>query len=121
MNRIYEIRNVAVSVPTTDPAGAEWDFGGGAPDLLLEVAVNGAIAEATAAVPDSFSATFAGPFNVQIVAGSTLTLTVYDEDVSKNDLAYACTASPLTADLLRLRDLQCMSAGSSMTFRIAPR
>lgn len=119
--RVYAITNVALAVPTTDPTGAEWDLGGGAPDLFLVIDVDGTVAATTATVQDEFSAAFAGPYNAQLIAGSTLELTAYDEDVSDDDLAYVCSAAPITAELLRGRDLGCASGGSSLTFHIAPR
>jgi hypothetical protein len=120
-NRIYEITDVEVAVPTTDPNGEEWDVGGGAPDLLLEVSMNGSVVASAPAIADSFSATFPGPFTAQVVAGSALVLVAYDEDLTVNDYAYACQVSPLTADLLRLRLLTCTTGGSSLSFAIAPR
>jgi hypothetical protein len=119
--RVYEVRSVEIMVPTTDLQGEDWDLGGGAADLLLEVMVNGTVVASAPAVQDSFSATFAGPYNVQPVAGGDLAIVVYDEDISANDLAFGCEASPLTAEHLRGRALACMSGGTTLTFEIAPR
>lgn len=119
--RVYSIRDVSVQVPTTDPNGAAWDAGGGAPDLKLEVLVNGTSVAMTPAVQDQFSATFAGPFNVTLIAGSSLELSVLDEDLTVDDPAYGCGASPIEAGQLRQRALMCASAGGTLSFEIDPR
>lgn len=119
--RLYDIKNVRVQVPTTDPNGEAWDVGGGAPDLLVDVLVNGVSVSRSGAVADMFSATFPGPFSVQPVGGGSLAVQVFDEDLTTNDLAYVCSAAPLTADLLRTRDLGCSSSAGQVTFRIDPR
>lgn len=120
-DRIYEITDVEVAVPTTDPNGDAWDIGGGAPDLLLEISVDGSVIASAPAVQDSFTASYPGPFTAQLIAGSTLLVATYDEDVTVNDPAYGCQAAPITADLLRGRVLACTGGGSSLSFKIDPR
>ncbi|MBL9016740.1 MAG: hypothetical protein JNL83_21310 [Myxococcales bacterium] len=117
--RVYAITGVSVSVPTTNPNnGQTWDVGGGAPDLFLGnsngVAFSGVVA-------DQFSATFAGPFDVQLVAGATLRIDVWDEDVTTHDAAFACQANPITAQLLRTRTFACAVNGMTMTSTIRPK
>ena len=53
--RVYNIGNVRVTLPTTDSQGAAWDIGGGAPDIFVEVRVNGTLAGTTSTVQDQFS------------------------------------------------------------------
>jgi hypothetical protein len=112
--------SLVVQLPTLDPAGAPWDAGGGAPDIFVEVLVNGVSAARSAPVDDMFSASFSGPFTVQPIGGGDLTIMVYDEDLTVDDPAYSCAADPLTADLLRSRQLSCNSARGQITFRIDP-
>jgi hypothetical protein len=119
--RVYAISNVQLAVPTTKPDNSSWDLGGGAPDLFLEISINGTVAATTPDVPDSFSATFAGPFDVQVIAGSTLLMASFDEDATVNDPAFNCQAAPLTAQQLRSRRLSCAAGGSSMQFVIEPK
>jgi hypothetical protein len=119
--RSYTISNIKLMVPTTDPDGAAWDAGGGAPDLFIEINVNGAKVATTPVVSDMFSATFAGPFQVQLEGGATVRFDSFDEDVTVNDPAYACIANPITAQLLRIRKLACMTGSNSMVLDIAPR
>jgi hypothetical protein len=119
--RIYSITNVQVTVPTTDPQGAPWDVGGGAPDLLLEISVDGAKVADAPAVPDQFSATFTGPFSVTLIGGSALVVSILDEDLTVNDPAFACGADPITADQLRARALGCMQGANNLSLGIAPR
>lgn len=119
--RIYDVTNIDVSLPTTDSAGEAWDVGGGAPDIFVEISVNGTIEATTTTVQDQFSAFFAGAYQVQPVGGGELVLQAYDEDLTANDPAIACVADPLTAALLRSRLLACSASGASMEFRIEPR
>jgi hypothetical protein len=118
--RLYDVTDIQVTVPTRDPAGLDWDFGGGAPDLFAQVVVGGEVFATTAVVSDAFAAVFAGPYSVQVIGGGSLAIVVYDEDVAVSDRATACQADPLTAGLLRRRALQC-SGTSPLMFGIAPR
>lgn len=119
--RFYEVRDVSVSVPTTDDTGAAWDALGGAPDPFIVVSVDGSEIATSATRDDTFSASFAGPYAASLLAGSSLTIEVYDEDVSFNDLMFTCSASPITANLLRGRSLACNGSGYSVSFQIDPR
>lgn len=117
--RVYRITNVAVSMPTKNPNNnSDWDVGGGAPDLFLGDQQGNPI---TAAVQDQFSATFPGPFEVQLVAGNAFRMDVWDEDVTTNDFAFACQANPITAALLRTRSFGCAANGASLTSAINPK
>lgn len=118
--RLYRITAVQVQLPTLDPNGEAWDVGGGAPDIFIDILVNGASVARSAPVADRFSATFAGPFTVQPIGGGSLAIVVYDEDLTTDDVAYSCTAAPLTTDLLRARELACDSANGQLSFRIDP-
>ncbi len=119
--RIYSITDVQITVPTTDPQGESWDAGGGAPDLLLQILVNGSVVASAPAVQDRFSAAFAGPFDVTLIGGSTLLLSTLDEDITVNDPAFACRADPITADMLRGRTASCTEGENDLSFRIHPR
>lgn len=119
--REYSITDVDVEVPTTAPSGDAWDVGGGAPDLFVEIYVNDFVEDTSTVEQDSFSAFFPGPFTAELIAGNDLTIVSYDEDITVDDPAYACAASPITASLLRSRLLSCSSGTGSMTFTIQPR
>ena len=112
--------DVAVTLPTTDGAGQAWDVGGGAPDIFVELFVNNVSAGRSATTQDMFSAAFPGPFSIQPIGGGGFEVRVFDEDLTVNDLAFTCATTPLTADLLRARDLQCATAGSVVTFHVDP-
>ncbi len=117
--RVYRITNVSVMMPTKNPNNnSDWDVGGGAPDLFLGDENGTAI---TTAVPDQFSASFPGPFEVSLIAGAALRLDVWDEDVASNDWAFACQANPITAALLRSRKFNCSANGASLTSAINPK
>lgn len=117
--RVYRITNVSVMVPTSNPNnGSDWDIGGGAPDLFLG---NQSGEPITAAIQDQFSASFPGPFEVQLIAGGTLRIDVWDEDLTSNDYAFACQANPITAALLRTRSFACSGNGMSLTSAINPK
>lgn len=118
--RLYSVTNVTVQLPTTDGSGAAWDVGGGAPDIFVEFFVNNASVGRSSTTQDMFSAAFAGPFSVQPIGGGALEVRAFDEDLTVNDLAFTCAATPLTAALLRGRDLQCAAAGGAVMFRIDP-
>lgn len=113
--------DVSVDVPTTDETGAAWDALGGAPDPFISISVNGTTTATSATRDDTFSATFSGPYDVTLIAGSTLTIEVWDEDVTVNDLMFTCQASPIRADLLRGRGLSCSSGAYTISFQIDPR
>jgi hypothetical protein len=119
--RLYDVQALSVTLPTTDPDGNSWDFGGGAPDPFITISVDNVIVATTPTVDDQFSATFAGPFPIQPIGGASLLLVAYDEDLTTDELAYSCEANPLTAAQLRTRHLACASGGSMMSFTIEPR
>lgn len=119
--RIYTINDVSVSVPTTDSAGDAWDALGGAPDPFIVVDVNGSVVATSSTRNDTFSGAFSGPYDATIIGGSALSIEVWDEDVSANDLMFTCQASPITASLLRLRTLSCNAGGFTVSFQIDPR
>lgn len=120
--RVYAITQVMLRVPTTDPDGLAWDAGGGAPDLLLTISVDGVAKHTTpVTAPDQFQATFAGPFDVQLVGGSNLRIDSFDEDVTVNDPAFACVLNPVDAAKLRARAISCTLGGNSMTYSIRPK
>lgn len=116
--RIYRITNVAVTVPMTNPAsGDAWDVGGGAPDPFLK---SNSIVLAPA-VDDTYTATFAGPFELQLVSGGALRLEVWDEDLSSDDFMFLCEDAPVRAELLRARAFTCAVNGFSVSAQINPK
>ncbi len=118
--RVYAVSNVQHTVPATRPDGSAWDSGGTPPDLLLQISVNGVIAHTTPSVPDSLTASFVGPFNLELIAGSSLILSTYDEDPVGNDPAYSCQSNPVSLAQLRARVIACNSPGYVLQVRIEP-
>ena len=119
--RLYDITNVQVQLPTTDSSGAAWDIGGGAPDIFVAFVINGTSTVRTPTTQDQFSTSYAGPFTVQPIGGGSFEAQVFDEDVTVDDLAFICMATPLTADLLRGRLITCNTTGYVVSLRIDPR
>ncbi len=117
--RVYQVVSVGVTVPTTNPTnGQAWDIGGGAPDLFLGDSTGVPI---TAAVQDQFSASFAGPFEISLIAGGSMRIDVWDEDATVDDHVLACQANPITAELLRGRAFSCARNGMMLTSTIRPK
>jgi hypothetical protein len=98
--RIWSITVVNAKVPTTNPEGGSWDALGGAPDPYVDVELNGAIIFTTGAVSESFEPFWDQSVEINVLAGSTLTFWVYDEDVAADDFVFGCTFDPLTAETL---------------------
>ncbi len=120
-DRTYTIRDVVVHVPVNDLSGDPWDLGNGAPDLKLDILVNGIVVAASPSVSDQFTTTFAGPYEVTLAPGSTLLIAAVDEDPTGYDEAMGCKAAPLTADHLRARSLVCSGSAGSLSYQIDPR
>src|SRR5512138_2072130 len=119
--RVYTLTDMNVQLPTKDPNGGDWDLGGGAPDPYIKVTVDAKDITQTAFVSDVFTATFAGPIDVQLIAGGRLTLTVFDDDVGTDTLAFTCDANPITSALLRSRTLQCVNGNNLVKYTIKPK
>jgi len=121
-NRIYTFSEISVTVATKNPGGSAWEPLGGAPDPFVEVKLNGTSILKTANVSDVFAATYTESTDQQIVAGSTLQLTMSDADVTGDDLILDCTIDPLTADELRHAVVECdgsdTTAGSTIIMHI---
>lgn len=117
--RVYQITNVVASMPTRNPnTGEEWDIGGGAPDLYVGDVSGTPI---SAVVADEFSATFVGPFEVQLIAGQAFRLDLWDEDVTTPDYAFGCGQNPISPSLLRSRNFGCAANGATLSATIEPK
>ena len=81
----YTITIGDIALCETDPNGAEWDAGAGAPDPFVSVVVNGAAVATSAATQDRFN--FNPAFQATITLRSTdvVSLIVSDEDLTSND------------------------------------
>ncbi len=95
-----------------DDTGATWDAAGGLPDPLVILTING-VDFTTPAVADTLTPTwnFVTP-PVLVPGGTVLLIAVYDEDLTANDLGWACQANPLTADFLRGGGVSCNGQGA---------
>lgn len=119
--RRYSITVTDLSLPTRDTNGECWDVGCGAPDPFVELFLNDSSFGQTTTAQDTFAVTYNEVFEVNIVAGSDLSLAVYDDDLTAPDLAMACGADPLTAAIIRDATLACSSSTGNLSFIILPR
>jgi C2 domain len=88
----WSVVAVSLSLPTTDPSGADWDAFGGAPDPYAQCQIDGATVGTTSTVSDSFSATWDQTICPDVSAsvlmtGQTWSICVWDADLTSDDLA----------------------------------
>jgi len=115
--RTYNVVNVQVSVPATDPSdGLEWDIGS-PPDMYVGDAARNA---QTATVQDQYTATFNGPIPVFLTAGQEFYVYVWDADLSTADYVTGCGSAAVAAATLRGRVLSCSTNGISFSAAILP-
>jgi len=106
---------IMVHLPTTN-GGADWDFGGGAPDPYVVISTDGVWRATSSYVSDSFDATIRdGSADVSLITGSTMTIQIFDSDAVSDDLAFTCTGS-FTLDMLRGRWIVCSDAGGGNAY-----
>lgn len=111
--RTYQFQVLGTQAATMDTNGDPWDPPDGAPDLFVEVALNGSVALMTETIDDSFQvAMFTTTADIEIAAGTQLVVASFDEDVGTNTPVLACVADPLTPALLRGRLVGCTGQGS---------
>jgi hypothetical protein len=95
-----------------------WNAFDSKPDGFVSVNLDGNLLGNSSIVDDAYEATYADDHSDEfvesgtIVAGSTLTLTLKDEDVSENDIAFSCSIG-LTPDVLRSRIFSCIDPDDS--------
>lgn len=106
--RFYTILIDSVIMNETDDAGDAWDFPGGLPDPKVEISVNGTIVATTSWVNDTLNAAINESVDVELVGGSSIELTVYDDDNAVSDWVLTCSFDPVTAMDLRYGDLSCV-------------
>ncbi len=95
---LWAITINSAAIKTIDPvSGQTWDAGGGAPDPFVTIKVGTNAVEQSPTVADSFSPawnyTFAGVYTYASL-GDVL-VTIWDEDVSANDVIYEFGSSVL--------------------------
>lgn len=111
--RIYRVGLTHLLLPARRPDGMCWDDPGcGAPDPYVVLRVDGAPVGMTPAGSDLYEGFWTPPaaFDATILAGGSLRLDVYDEDLTADDGAFACVQDPITAARLRSRDVGCTGA-----------
>ena len=88
----YLVGLIDISLCERNTDGSEWDLGAGAPDPFMEIDVSG-VPHQTTAVQDSFSP---GALALELTLLSTDSVTVwlYDEDVTTNDPIGGYCAGP---------------------------
>ncbi len=119
--RRYSITITDLILPTRDTNDECWDVGCGAPDPFVEVVLNGTVIGETTTVQDTFTVTYNEVFEANIIAGSDLSLNVYDDDLTAPDFATGCGAEPLTAAHIRDATLACNGSTGNISFIIVPR
>lgn len=105
--RAYRVSIDSVTVPTRDSNGECWDAGCGAPDLKVVVRLNGMAILTTGTAQDVFSAAFSDEAVAQLTGGSTLFVTLYDEDLVEDDVIVTCGSERLDGFDARRRNWMC--------------
>jgi len=119
--RMYKfiVRKIVVGerVPET---GECWDAGCGAPDLYATLYVNGTAAGSTSKGSDSYTFSPNEYIATQVMAGSSVELVVYDEDLTADDRGFSCVWNPLRGSDIRGRMLLCGDATNYVEFEVEP-
>lgn len=118
--RRYNIYIQTATLPERDDAGECWDAACGAPDPFVTVVVDGVAVGTTITRDDVFTADWGQMFPATIFAGSTIEMTVYDEDLTVDDPAFTCTIAAIDAATLRVGDLNCAGTLGSIDAYIIP-
>lgn len=118
----YVITNISATAPNMKPDGMPWDSDGdGTPDIYVDISVGGAVVQSTPVNPNSFNATFAGPFTIMLTDGTALDLQSSDKDDPGSEVIYDCPIPMVTASLLRTRYVQCSGVGGgTINYTIKP-
>lgn len=84
-SRTIKVRDLTVRSKKSN--GSAWDIFGGAPDLKVTIKVNRTLgpSDTTRTKQDTYSATF-NESTVKVKHGDSITVTVWDEDVTDDDL-----------------------------------
>jgi hypothetical protein len=115
--RTYRITNIFTSLDSTNAASEDWDSLSN-PDIEVEIIFNDVSILTTPEVTPGLvngrytvdHGTSQG-VNVTINSGDKLEVRVVDDDFpDAADLAISCVADPLSAQLLRFRDIGCVTA-----------
>lgn len=108
--RFYQIEISSVTIPNTKPDGSCWDEPNcGAPDPEIDIQLNGEGVGDLDAGDDKFTASFTDAIELQIIAGSRLTIELQDDDALTDETVFTCEFSPLTAERIRDGDISCVS------------
>lgn len=101
--RRYQFTIRSANVSQYDPAGDAWDFPGGMPDPFVCVYLNDSAAaeHCTAAMPDTFTATFNSSFQANIYAADKWTFVAYDEDVASDDDIGGVYYDPISVSVIK--------------------
>jgi hypothetical protein len=86
LGRRFVVTALSADVGTTTPSGANWDFGGGAPDLYASFGFDGEMVT-TNTVSDSFSADWNQWGAFVFTSGDTFLFNVWDDDIGTDDFA----------------------------------
>ena len=89
--RQYTLSIGAATAAMTKPDGTTWDVGAEAPDMYLEIVVDGALVGSTGVVDDAYSATWPETWDIEVASEMTqLELLVSDEDLISDDFVVGC-------------------------------
>lgn len=117
-NRRYLLFAASANVSDRKPDGGCWDAACGAPDPFINVYVNDELVGGAPTQSDNFSPSWDMELGeATIVRGSRITIQMFDEDLSENDIILNCE-TVLSADLLRGRILACVAQASEDTYMV---
>jgi hypothetical protein len=120
--RDYYVFAAEAAIEPYDPAtGTAWDPLGGAPDTVADIYVNDEYVFSTEEVADTLSPVWnelVGP--IQLQAGDSLGIYVFDMDLDEADYVGGCLYAPLTAVDVRAGLLGCGGEFGFIDWAISP-
>jgi C2 domain-containing protein len=120
--RLYTITIEQAMLGQRNAQGNCWDDPGcGAPDPVVKVFVNSQKVGETHTHSDTYQATFNESFDVYLSVTDKLQVLLYDADLIADEVAAGCVFAPITADRLRLGNLDCMDHDNMISASIAVR
>jgi len=90
------ISQIAVTAKPRKANGKAWDFGGGKPDLIVKVSVNGRVVHTCPHVKNTFSVVCNPRVKVAITPSTSIRVHIIDKDMMSNDSVGTASATGLT-------------------------
>lgn len=114
--RTYEMLLTTGQLANIDATNMMWDDGVGTavlPDPYVVVAINNQEVARLPVRADTITPTWNATARFAIAAGSSLTISLFDEDLNADDLMFSCNDISLSAADLRVFETKCQSDGNS--------